>query len=110
MPPMRAIEVGPDTASVSKTISRILEDLSPKELERLALEVILENRHRLDKAQALFDDLEGLPTQDAVALAQLRHDYHVALVMLHNHHQLVSTVIAALGYLPTLGEEDAAPH
>ena len=82
----------------------LLGDLTGHELERVAVAVIRENRSRLQKAQELFEEIDriegaGLPNEQ---LEQLRHDYRIAMLNLHTHHQLVSMVVERLGFVPEI--------
>lgn len=90
--------------SAKRSISSLVETLSKPELERLAVDVILQNRRYLEHAQALYERLhsEDLHEEDS---GQLYHDYHLALINLNGHHQVVSAVIAALGYVPAIPGE-----
>jgi hypothetical protein len=87
--------------SAKRSISSLVENLARPELERLAVDVILQNRRYLETAQALFERLQAEQTDDDDSL-QLQHDYHLALINLNGHHQVVSAVIAALGYVPDI--------
>lgn len=100
---MRRVEaVEPDTAATPTAVQRILSELSIEELEPIAVEVVREHRRRLQRAQDLFETLERKDEDRATAaeLRQLRQDYRMAMLNLHGQHQLVSLVVAALGYVP----------
>mgnify|MGYP002623274780 CR=1 FL=1 len=88
--------------SGQRSITSLLKNLSESELERLAVEIILQNRRYLQHAQALFDRLQaGVPDQAAEQDGEhLLHDYHLALINLNGHHEVVGTLIDALGYVP----------
>ncbi len=106
----RVVAVEPDQAATPTEVGRLLSEISIEELEALAIEVVREHRRRLQHAQDLFEALE-LKEQDhsdAPKLAQLRHDYRVATLNLHAQHQLVSLIVAALGYVPDV-DASASP-
>lgn len=90
--------------SAKRSISSLLANLSKTELERLAVGVILQNRHYLERAQDLYDQLQGdeLGNAGNEDNTELHHNYHLALITLNGHHQVVSAVISALGYVPTV--------
>lgn len=92
-----------DPTSPQQSIATILADLDKAELNRLAIDVILEQRRCLEHAQDLFDRIENFdPTRDK--LDDLRHDYRMALLMMKAHHQIASAVIDKLGYVPNFQE------
>lgn len=68
----------------------------------MAIAVIREHRDRLQHAQTLFEEMERreLAGGDDDELAQLTHDYRLALLNLHIQHQLVAVVVDRLGYVP----------
>ena len=82
----------------------MLDGLPKAEIERLVVEIILENRRRLEHAQTLFERLEAIAStgEDGGGLERLRRDYILAQLMLSAHHDIVSAVIDALGYVPDL--------
>ncbi|WP_306050941.1 transcriptional repressor TraM [Oceaniradius stylonematis] len=90
--------------SAERSIASLLENLSEVERERLAVDVIRQNRRYLEHAQTLFERLRN--SDGAIAVHgdagrnDLRHEYHFALVNLSGHHQVVRAVIDALGYVP----------
>jgi hypothetical protein len=88
--------------SAQRSIASLLEGLSDSECERLGVDVILQNRRYLEHAQALFDRLQaGVQDQGTEQDGDhLRHDYHLALIILNGHHEVVRAVIDALGYVP----------
>lgn len=96
----RAVE--PDTAATSTAVRRLLSELSIEELEPIAVEVIREHRRRLQRAQDLFEVLERNDEYPAAGaeLVRLRQDYRMAMLNLYGEHQIVSLVVAALGYVP----------
>ncbi|MHB1101804.1 MAG: transcriptional repressor TraM [Devosia sp.] len=109
----RAVE--PDTAATSTAVRRLLSELSIEELEPIAVEVIREHRHGLQRAQDLFDALEHNDENRAASeeLVRLRQDYLMAMLNLHGKHQLVSLIVAALGYVPDVDGQspnDSTPH
>ncbi|MBN9310969.1 transcriptional repressor TraM [Devosia sp.] len=104
----RAVE--PDTAATSTAVRRLLSELSIEELEPIAVEVIREHRHRLQRAQDLFEALER-NDEDPVAgeeVVRLRQDSRIAMLNLHGQHQIVSLVVAALGYVPDVDSQATA--
>jgi hypothetical protein len=94
--------------SATRSISSLLDGVPESELEQLAIEVILQNRRHLQHAQYLFERLEahGPDTDDNEELQQLRHDYHLALITLNGHHEVVSAVVSALGNVPDVPADD----
>ncbi len=104
----RAVE--PDTAATTTSVRRLLSDTSAEELKPIAVEVIREHRRRLQRAQELFETLERKDKERATAaeLRQLRQDYRMAMLNLHGQHQLVSLVVAALGYVPDVDGQSPA--
>lgn len=111
----RAVAVEPDTAATPTSVRRLLSDTSAEELEPIAVGVIREHRRRLQRAQELFETLERKDEEraTAAALRQLRQDYRMAILNLHGQHQLVSLVVAALGYVPDVDSQppdESTPH
>lgn len=106
----RAVAVDPDKATTPTAVRRLLSEISTEDLEPLAVEVIREHRRRLQRAQDLFESLESKDedTWDVVDLHQLQHDYRMAMLNLHAQHQLVSLVVAALGYVPHADPQSCA--
>lgn len=96
-----------DAPSAQRSISSLLENLSRSELERLAVDVILQNRRHLEHAQALYERLQGSKQDNAEDddSGDLHHDYHLALITLNGHHQVASAVINALGYVPDIPDD-----
>ena len=72
------------------------------ELKQVAIAVIRENRNRLQNAHELFEELDRLVAAGSTDehLAQLRHDYRIAMLNLHAQHQVVSLVVEHLGFVP----------
>lgn len=98
----RAAAVERDKATTPTAVRGLLSEISTEDLEPLVVEVIREHRRRLQRAQALFDTLERKDA-DPSAVDELRHlqqDYSMAMLNLQGQHQLVSLVVAALGYVP----------
>ncbi|MFC3721901.1 transcriptional repressor TraM [Neoaquamicrobium sediminum] len=95
--------------SARRSISSLLDGVPESELEQLAIEVILQNRRHLQHAQDLFERLEahGPDADDNGELQQLRHNYHLALITLNGHHEVVSAVVGALGHVPDVPADDA---
>jgi DNA-binding transcriptional regulator YdaS (Cro superfamily) len=111
----KAVAVEPDNAATPTAVRRLLGEISTEDLEPLAVEVIREHRRRLQRAQELFETLERKDEERATApeLRQLRQDYRMAMLNLHGQHQLVSLVVAALGYVPDVDSQppdDSTPH
>ena len=105
MPDIRSLELKPDCPK--HAIETILAELEQDELERLAIDIIREQRCRLAKAQELYELLGTLGQgsgEDSLA-DQRRHEYRLALVMLKAHHPIAATVINKLGYIPSLPED-----
>lgn len=90
-----------------RSIVSLLESLPEIDRERLAVDVILQNRRHLQHAQSLFERMPepGVATPGGGAGADLRHEYHLALVTLTGHHPVVRAVIDALGYVPDVPGE-----
>ena len=103
-----AVDVEPNRAATPTAVRLILSVLSTEELGPLAVEVIREHRRRLQRAQDLFEALERKDETCSAAadVHKLRHDYRIAMLNLHGQHQLVSLVVATLGYVPHV---DGAP-
>lgn len=95
--------------SARRSISSLLDGVPESELEQIAIEVILQNRRHLQHAQDLFERLEALgpDVENTDDYLRLRHDYHLALITLNGHHEVVSAVIGALGHVPDIPAEDA---
>lgn len=93
-----------DRPSAVRSIASVLDGLPKAEIQRLAVEIILENRRRLDHAQTLFDRLETIAStgEDRGGLERLRRDYILAQLRLSSLHDIVSAMIDALGYVPDL--------
>ena len=90
----------------ARPVLAILDGLPSEEVSRLAVEIIRENRRRVDLAQSLFEKLEEPETADSShhGLEDLRREYHVAMLELKIHHELVRLVVDVLGYVPELDE------
>lgn len=91
-------------SDLTRPIQGIVEKLSPKELELLAIDVILLNRQYVDDAETLFGrigDAENIGTASA-DLADLRRTYHVAMMRSHAFRHVVASVLDALGYVPEI--------
>ena len=84
-----------------RPIVTILDELTADELSRLAIEVVRENRRRLEETQSLFEQIEELIAADTED-DDLRHSYRLALLGLKVHHELVRIVIDTLGYVPEM--------
>ena len=111
----RVEAVDPDEAATPTAVQRLLRGLSIEELEPIAIEVVREHRRRLQYAQDLFEVLERNDENRAASeeVVRPRQDYRMALLNLHGQHQLVSLVVAALGYVPEVDSQspdDSSPH
>ncbi|NDW07697.1 transcriptional repressor TraM [Jiella pacifica] len=100
LPKMRSVHLKPTSAGGS--IAAILDGLDGSELERLACDVIREQRRRLEEAQNLYDRLgsNAVCGADDAGPDEVWHDYRFALLMMKAHHQIVSAVLDELGYVP----------
>lgn len=90
----------------ARPVLAILDGLPSEEVCRLAIEIIRENRRRVDLAQSLFEKLEeSAATENSNhALEDLRREYRVAMLELKIHHELVRLVVDVLGFVPELDE------
>ncbi len=86
-----------------RAIAAVLDELTPSELSRLAVDVIKENRRRLSLAQSLFERLDASMLGDA-GVRDLCHDYRLALLELKIHHDLVRIIVEELDYVPQVPE------
>ncbi|MCP1201087.1 transcriptional repressor TraM [Notoacmeibacter sp. MSK16QG-6] len=99
-----------NASSPRLSIERILSNLTPTELEQLAIAVIRNQRERLEAAQTLYDRLDASRKgahQDA-ADELVKHEYTLAMLMMTTHHQVTSAVIDKLGYVPTISGGETA--
>ena len=99
-----------ELSSPKHSIAAILAGLNEPALERVAIDVIREQRRRLEHAQALYEKLsalkaEALPDDET---ENLRHEYRLALLMMRAHHQITSAVIDRLGRVPRLPEDETS--
>ena len=94
------VDIGPGRAA--RSIQALLTGLTEHELKQVAIAVIRENRNRLQNAHELFEELDRLVAAGSTDehLAQLRHDYRIAMLNLHAQHQVVSLVVEHLGFVP----------
>ena len=102
MPIKPNVDRNQSSVSNLSEVHGLLSELTSSEMERVAIAVIREHRSRLQLAEDLFNEVNRLeasrpPEQD---LVQVTHDYRVALLNLHTQHELVSTIIERLGYVP----------
>ena len=90
----------------ARPVLALLDCLPSEEVSRLAVEIIRENRRRVDLAQSLFEKLEIAGTADSSnhALEDLRREYRIAMLELKIHHELVRLIVHVLGYVPELDE------
>lgn len=84
----------------------LLEGLPTAEISRLAVEVIRENRRRVDLAQSLFEKLKEIETANSSkhTLEDPQREYRVARLEHKIHHELVRLIVDVLGYVPELDE------
>lgn len=96
------VDIGTGRVQTPTGIRTLLGDLTPDELERVAIAVIREHRSRLQRAQDLFDEVARLEAAGSgdEELQQVNHDYRIATLNLYAQHQLVSMVVERLGYVP----------
>ncbi|MBG21767.1 MAG: hypothetical protein CML31_17780 [Rhizobiales bacterium] len=100
----------PDELNVGQINARpvlaLLDGLPSEEVSRLAVDIIRENRRRVDLAQSLFEKLEESEAADSSnhALENLRREYRIAMLELKIHHELVRLIVDVLGYVPELDE------
>ena len=92
------------------SIAAILAGLNDVALERLALDVIREQRRHLERAQTLYEKLSVLEAEAPLGdeTEDLRHDYRLALLMMRAHHQITSAVIDKLGRVPRLRQDETS--
>ena len=104
------ISLNLEPSSPKHSIAAILAGLNEVALERLALDVIREQRRHLEHAQTLYEKLSTLEAEAPVAeeTEDLRHDYRLALLMMRAHHQITSAVIDRLGRVPRLPEDETS--
>ena len=74
------VDIGPGRAA--RSIQALLTGLTEHELKQVAIAVIRENRNRLQNAHELFEELDRLVAAGSTDehLAQLRHDYRIAML------------------------------
>lgn len=96
------VDIKPSPGASSSVIQTLLGELSADELERVAVTVIREHRHRLQAAQELFEELNRVEASgaDSGDLDAITHSYRIAMLNLHAQHQLVSLIVDRLGYVP----------
>ena len=99
-----------EPASANHPIAAILAGLNEAALERLALDVIREQRRHLERAQTLYEKLSVLEAEAPLGdeTEDLRHDYRLALLMMRAHHQITSAVIDKLGRVPRLRQDETS--
>lgn len=93
----------------ARPVLALLDGLPSDEVSRLAVEIIRENRRRVDLAQSLFEKLEesqatGLSNQ---SLEEVRRKYRFAMLELKIHHELVRLIVDVLGYVPEISEDQS---
>ncbi|MGQ2904947.1 MAG: transcriptional repressor TraM [Neoaquamicrobium sediminum] len=99
-----------EPSSPRHSIAAVLAGLNESALERVALDVIREQRRHLEHAQALYEKLSTLEAEAPLdeETENLRHDYRLALLMMRAHHQITSAVIDKLGRVPRLPEDETS--
>ncbi|WP_223479854.1 transcriptional repressor TraM [Oricola indica] len=104
------ISLNLETLSPKQSIAAILAGLNEQALERVALDVIREQRRFLENAQTLYEKLSVLEAEAPLGdeTEDLRHDYRLALLMMRAHHQVMSAVIDKLGRVPRLPEDETS--
>ena len=92
-----------------RPVLALLDGLPSEEISRLAVEIIRENRRRVNAAQSLFEKLEKSEAADSSdhALENLRREYHLSMFEIKIHHELVRLVVDVLGYVPEVPEGKA---
>lgn len=102
MPRKPDVDIKQDAVSDFSEVQSVLSELTSAELERIAIAVIQEHRSRLQRAEDLFNEVDRLEAASPSEqdLEQVTHEYRLALLNLHAQHQLVSTIIKWLGYVP----------
>ncbi|WP_099559166.1 transcriptional repressor TraM [Hartmannibacter diazotrophicus] len=103
------IDLDFDKASSEQSIAAIIAAMEPQEIEQLAIDVIIEQRRRLEITQGLYECLNAGHSQELSDMArqELRYKYHLALIQMKAHHALVATVLHTLGYVPKVPGDDA---
>lgn len=109
MPTKPDVDIKHDAIPNLSEVGGLLSELTSSELERVAIAVIREHRTRLQRAEDLFNEVNRIEADSPCEqdLEQVTHDYRLALLNLHAQHQLVSTIIRYLGYVP---EVDGQRH
>ena len=104
------INLSLEPSSPKHSIAAILAGLNDFALERVARDVVREQRSRLEHAQALYEKLSTFEAEAPLdnETEDLRHDYRLALLMMRAHHQITSAVIDKLGRLPRLPEDETS--
>ncbi|MCB1455991.1 MAG: hypothetical protein KDJ51_07110, partial [Nitratireductor sp.] len=89
------------------SVLALLDGLTSEEISHLAIDIIHENRRRVNAAQILFEKLEEFETagRSVQALENLRREYRVAMLELKIHHELVRLIVEVLGHVPDLSED-----
>lgn len=94
-------DIGPDQVKTFNTIQALLAELTHDELEHVATALIRDYRCRMQKAEAIFQDLSRLEAAGSAQDVEFRrHDYRMAMLNVHAQHQLVSLVVNRLGHIP----------
>lgn len=97
-------DIGPNQAKTSNTIQALLAGLTDDALERIATALIHDYQRRMQKAEAIFQELSRLEVSSSGEdLEGRRHEYCVAMLNVHTQHQLVNQVLNRLGYVPDVG-------
>ncbi|MAZ15911.1 MAG: hypothetical protein CL535_06210 [Ahrensia sp.] len=104
------ISLNLEPSSSKHSIAAILAGLNEVALERVAMDVIREQRRHLEHAQTLYEKLSVLEAEAPLGdeIEDLRHDYRMALLKMRAHHQITSAVIDRLGRVPRLPEDETS--
>jgi hypothetical protein len=104
------ISLNLEPSSPKQSIAAVLAGLDESALERVAIDVVREQRCRLEHAQALYEKLSVLEAEAPLdeQIEDLRHEYRLALLMMRAHHQITSAVIDKLGRVPRLPEDETS--
>lgn len=104
------ISLNLEPSSPKHSVAAILAGLNESALERLAIDVIREQRRHLEHAQTLYEKLSALEAEAPLneETEDLRHDYRLALLMMRAHHQITSAVIDKLGRVPRLPDDETS--
>ncbi len=84
---MHVLSLNLDPSSPKHSIAAILSGLNEPALERVAVDVIREQRRFLEKAQTLYKKLSPLEAEAPLddEMEEIRHEYRLALLMMRAH-------------------------